>query len=84
MPDRPIEEQDLLAFVEDQIDDLRRLEIEAWLAERPTFHPRCRKRPRNVSARARSRSRRSGSRTTMSNAATAAADAATGEAVEKT
>lgn len=35
MPDRPIEEQDLLAFVDDQIDDHRRLEIEAWLAERP-------------------------------------------------
>ncbi|MBX9617045.1 MAG: hypothetical protein K2X25_15740 [Caulobacteraceae bacterium] len=36
MSDRPIEEQDLLAFVDDQVDDLRRLEIEAWLAERPT------------------------------------------------
>ncbi|WP_396592789.1 anti-sigma factor family protein [Brevundimonas sp. R86498] len=35
MPDRPIEEQDLLALVDDQIDDHRRLEIEAWLAERP-------------------------------------------------
>lgn len=35
MHDDRIGEMDLLAFVDDQIDDRRRLEIEAWLADRP-------------------------------------------------
>ncbi len=35
MFDDQINETDLLAFVDDQVDDQRRLQIEAWLAERP-------------------------------------------------
>ncbi len=35
MHDDRINELDLLAFVDEQVDDRRRMEIEAWLAERP-------------------------------------------------
>lgn len=35
MHDDNINEMDLLAFVDDQIDDRRKLEIETWLADRP-------------------------------------------------